>query len=106
LVFGRGAQRHMERGATFRFIHRRTREKPRAEARDITRFGECQQSRKHLLRQRGFGKIEQHIARLSRISPETIPIGGEKRANGRGIRPSRQSHQRRPGGFRFIPCHG
>ena len=105
LIFRRGAECHMQRGAAFRGIHCRTCEKPRAEARDITRFGECQQSRKHLIRQRGFGKVEQDIAGLVRKPCETIWIGREKRANFRGIRPCRQSHQRRPGGLRFILCH-
>ena len=65
LIIRRGAQCHMQRGAAFRFIHRRTGEKPRAKACDVTRFGKGEQSRKHFIRQCGFGKIEQHIARLA-----------------------------------------
>ena len=82
----------MQRGTAFRGIHRSTRKKPRAEARDIACLGKREQCVEHLIRKRGFGKIEQHIARCSRIPREAIRISGEKRANSRRTRPCGQSH--------------
>ena len=111
LIFGRGTQRHMQRRAAFGGIHRSTRKKPRAEARDIRGLGKREQCLQYRIRNRGFGEIEQHIASLARKRCEAIRISGEKRANSGRIRPFGQSHQRRPGGFAriiyhrgFLPC--
>ena len=99
------AQRHMQRRAAFRGIHRSARKKPRAEARDIRGLRKREQCLQYRIRNRGFGKIEQHIASLTRKRCEAIRISGEKRANSRRIRPCGQSHQRRPGGFARVLCH-